>query len=522
MGTGLQISIGAMISRPLGSRLGGVAAAVVVLYSSAIVLVRGRPSIEADGGIFVSVAAGIAHGDHLYTGVWDNKPPFFYYAQALGFDIVGWQGPFLLDVVWLSIATIAIWLLLRNIGAPVWTCFVGATVYPLMLTGAWYFAGIAELPPLAMVPLIAWLCLRRSMVVAGVVLGIAIFFRLDYGLVFLAAIATPLALNWVGIARFRTDALRFLAGSAGTVAASIAFLAVRGEFGAYLDTVQSQFGYPDRALAQHNQPAGVPGHVLTVGRIFLEDPLRGILFAAVLGALAALLVPMFRQRKQTALVEPVRGLTGFMLSTGVAGAVTLALAGLWDHSLELLALPAIFACCLLVWWLESAVRGRVKLVIATGATAVICAIALGGISIHSVGSPEAHSAISKWWTAPRSPSAIALDRAVAGSTAAFTYARLGPNTDDGHIAFLDEKLDLTCPIFHQYAFSANLGEVLSCIHEEDPDLILVGPRFTSSHESETESWDSFVAAGRRLLRNGYKLAVKMPDGSEVVEVWRRQ
>jgi hypothetical protein len=509
-------------ARPLGRRLGAAGVAASVLYSSALVFLRGRPSIEADAGIFVSVAARIVHGDHLYTGVWDNKPPFFYYGQALALDVAGWRGPFLLDAVWLSIATISIWLLLRRVGLPTWTSLVGAAVYPLMLTGAWYYAGFSELPALALAPLIGWLCLRRSIVAAGAVTGIAIFFRLDYGLVFLALIAAPLVLGWAGTARLRADALRLLAGFAATAGASIAFLAARGELGAYVDTLRSQVGYPDRALAQQGEPAGIPGHVAAVGRIFLEDRARGVLFVVVLAALAALLIPMLRRRGRTALPEPVRGLAGLMLATGAAAAVTLALTGLWDHSLELLALPATFGSCLLIWWLESSLRRPARLVAATLLTVTACAVAFGGISTNSPGSPEAGSAISQWWNTPRSVSAEALDRAAAGSTATITYARLGQNADDGHAAFVEENLELVCPVFHQYPFSANLDEALSCVRDDEPQLILVGPRFAPLHESATESWDSFVSAGRQLLRNRYERAVKMPDGGEAVEVWKRR
>jgi hypothetical protein len=130
-------------------------------------MLRGRPGIDADAGIFLSVAARLVHGDHLYTGVWDHKPPFFYYAHALAFDLGGWRGPFLLDAFWVSIATISIWLLLRAIGVSPWTRTVGAAVYPLMLTGAWYYAGYSELPALALAPAILWLSLRRSTLAAG-------------------------------------------------------------------------------------------------------------------------------------------------------------------------------------------------------------------------------------------------------------------------------------------------------------------------------------------------------------------
>lgn len=42
------------------------------------------PSVREDHGIFASVAERLLAGDRLYSGVWDNKEPVFYYTLALG------------------------------------------------------------------------------------------------------------------------------------------------------------------------------------------------------------------------------------------------------------------------------------------------------------------------------------------------------------------------------------------------------------------------------------------------------
>ena len=87
------------------------------LYSAALVISRGRPKIDHDFGIFLSVAARLADGDRLYVDVWDNKAPLFYYADALAFEVAGWRGPFLIDILWVSIAAASIWLLLERVNA---------------------------------------------------------------------------------------------------------------------------------------------------------------------------------------------------------------------------------------------------------------------------------------------------------------------------------------------------------------------------------------------------------------------
>src|SRR5439155_4967560 len=126
-------------------------------YAGALVALRGRPTIRSDAGIFLSVGARLLHGDRLYSGVWDNKSPFFYYTYALGLKVAGWRGPFLIDIVWISIAAIFAWLLVAEAGGSTWTRAVGGVTYPLLLTGAWYSAGYSELPALALAPAVGWL-----------------------------------------------------------------------------------------------------------------------------------------------------------------------------------------------------------------------------------------------------------------------------------------------------------------------------------------------------------------------------
>jgi hypothetical protein len=506
----------------------GVASSI--LYSSALVVLRGRPGIDADAGIFLSVAARLVHGDHLYTGVWDHKPPFFYYAQALAFDLGGWRGPFLLDAFWVSIATISIWLLLRAIGVSPWTRTVGAAVYPLMLTGAWYYAGYSELPALALAPAILWLSLRRSTLAAGGILGITLFFRFDYGLTLFAATVVAIGAGADGGVAFRREALRALLGLVTGVSASVAFLAARGELIAYVHTMWWLAGYLGRTLVHLGESPGIVGHVTVALRIISEDRLRAILFGLVAAALIALPAMALRRRARGQLLsdrsEPGWALTLFFLATAAATAVTLAFSALWDHGLEQIALPAALGTCLLAATVEHAVQRPSRRLVAVTATAAVCCVAFGGLSLdRSAGSPEASRPISQWWHTPRSVSAEALDEAAArgyGPAAKVTYARLGPNTDDAHAAFIRPGFELACPVFHQYAFSANLDETLACLRERLPDLVLVGPSFTAANESTSQNWDVFVSAARRLLQDRYVESLTMPDRGGTVEVWQRR
>ena len=83
-----------------------------------LVLLRGEPSVASDQGVFLSVAARILDGDHLYSEVVDNKDPLFFYTYAGALWVGGWRGPFLLDAIWVGLAGVSVALLARAIGAP--------------------------------------------------------------------------------------------------------------------------------------------------------------------------------------------------------------------------------------------------------------------------------------------------------------------------------------------------------------------------------------------------------------------
>src|ERR1700677_4353713 len=56
--------------------------AVAVLTTWVAIVPRLVPGRTSDRGIFVSVAERLLAGDTLYSGVYDNKEPLFYYFIA--------------------------------------------------------------------------------------------------------------------------------------------------------------------------------------------------------------------------------------------------------------------------------------------------------------------------------------------------------------------------------------------------------------------------------------------------------
>lgn len=496
----------------------GAAGLLSLLYGSVLVFLRGRPSLESDAGIFVSIAARLGDGDRLYAEVWDNKPPLFYYSQALANEVVGWRGLFLLDALWLALACFGVWLLLGRVGVSKLNRVIGAALYPLLLSGAWYYAGYAELPALALAPVIAWLCLRRSPIAAGAGLGVVAFLRPDYALIMLALVAVAIVIANERQA-LAAQVGRLLASLGGAVAALLGLLALRGELSAYIDTARGQTGYPARALELLGEPAGPAGHVKLGLSALSKDAVRPALLILVVIVVVGLVVALVRRtREQPWRARPLDRLAAFFVATALAVVVTLVLTELWDHGLEPIALPGTFAACLLVARLEETSLAGWRMVGAVGATLLVCALAFGGLSVRGPGSPRGGESLAEWWSTPVSANAIALEEATAGTAAEATYARLGPNDDDGQAAFVEA--DLTCPIFHQYEFSANFDEVLACLRDERPEYVLVGSEFAPKDRPETQQWDSFVAAARKLLLSRYTLVLTRPDPGGVITVWR--
>ena len=97
---------------------------------------------------------------------------------------------------WLAIAAASTVLLLRAIGTLGWRLPSASSVYPLLLTGAWYLAGYSMLAAVSLAPLIAWLWIRGSFALAGGLLCVGLLFKLNLALVLISA---PVAFLLLGV-----------------------------------------------------------------------------------------------------------------------------------------------------------------------------------------------------------------------------------------------------------------------------------------------------------------------------------
>ncbi len=484
----------------------GWLAAASLVYGAGLTLLRGRPTLGVDAGVFLSVAARLLHGDRLYTQVWDNKDPLFFYTDAAALWVAGWRGPFLLDVLWLAVAAAAMVLLLRTLGSPWPVQLAGFVAYPLLLTGQWYDAGYSMLAALAAAPVASWLWARGNATAAGAVVAVGALFKVSLLLILAAG---PLALLAVGVpAGARTRHVgRGLTGLLGVGAIAAAVLAGLGELRAYVDLLRENASYASRVLRANGRPAGIHGHVRVAETATAHA--RPLIAVFALACLAAAVV-VARGRRE-------RPLAALVLVVAVATGLTLALTAAWSHHVQMAAYPGALLAVAAVAALE---RARTPLVARLGLQAAALAALvwlIGGAAIPK-------SVASSWFHTPASKTARALDAVRAQRlprARVVTYARLGQNDEEAHAAFLHGDWQLACARFHQYPFSspASFAEVDRCLVRKRPELVLVTSSL-SPREHAPRAWDSFIAASKALLRENYRRVYFLRHRHGTIAVWQ--
>ena len=484
-----------------------LAAAVVGSLALAVLLaaVRVEPQVWGDPGVWLSVGARLLEGDRLYADVFDNKDPLFFYGYAASLWIGGVRGPFVLEVVWLGVATVGMALALRALRVGTLAMLVGAVVYPFALTAGWYVPGATMVPALALAPLAIWLWVRNSAFWAGVVLVSTMLLKLNLGLVVAAPLVARLALGESDSSRWRR-ALETVGGAAAALVLAALVLAVRGELGPYLDTILYNVHYSNAGI----DDGGIRVHVEIVREFFAASG-KWQLPAAELAAAMLLVVafvgwvrlgPTFKRVSAVAVV------------TLAAAFVTLALTAVFGVHVQLLAYPAALGAATFVVALQSLWKP-------------LGVLAAGALVFFALWSSMKHEDLSKltaqtWTTDPLSTPGLALEATRArffSGADRVTYAVFGRNTEDGHAAFVDTSMDLRCRYFHQYPFyrEDQLEETLECARREEPMLILVTTSFYDPMRGEP-AWGDFVTRARALLTSRYELVTEQG----MSQVWRRQ
>ena len=492
--------------------------AASLAYGALLVFLRGSPRIGGDAGIFLSVAARLLRGDRLYADVFDNKDPLFFYADAAALAIGGWRAPFVLDAFWVAVSAISVAGLLRAVGAAKPTVVIGFLVYPLLLTGTWYYPGHSMLAALALAPLIGWLWATGRWKSAGATLCVALLFKISLGLVLVAAPLALLAFRRPG-GSVREPLVKSASAFGAALGVAAVVLAARGELIPYLRMLRQNVSYANDVLIYSGREGGIEGHVRTAAGAIPNFWLVVLVFASA-GALACWKLAKSRGGGPSATPETV--LAGLFLGVGGAVTVTLALTAAHDHHMQMIAYPGTLLVAFLVGSVIAAGWPAIPRLVAICASFAIGVVLLGGRVNPGV---DTAMPLSRWWREPYSYTAEALISARTEQPAAsseVSYAHLGANDEDGHAAFLDGSFELACPVFHQYVFTPDLDAVLGCIEDRQPDLVVVTPSFTAFGHAASVRWDEWVARGRVLLEQDYALAYQLEGPLGSYEVWSRR
>ena len=492
---------------PVRARYVGAGACALVL-GFVLVLLRGEPFVRSDPGVFTSVAARLLEGDRLYTEVFDNKDPLFFYSYAAALWAGGWRGPFLLDAVWLAVAAVSMGLLVRELRAPRAAVLVAFVAYPLALTAEWYLVGMSLLGALAVAPLVPLLWLRGWYAAAGAALVGAMLLKLNLAPLVAAPLVALLALRLPDAPRVRS-ALRGAVGVGCAVLVAAAVLALRGELRGYLDAVAYNVHYAD-ARTQSEGAFGPTLDHLRIATDFFYEAGRWQLPAAIL-FLAAFVAVGFVALTRGSKNE--RALVAMAAATLVGGFAVVALTAYGVEHLQLLAYPVTLTLGAMIWRADAMLGSRWSLV------------AAGGVAFFALWTTfkvsEGTQISTLWSDRPVSPGAIALERArtrLFPDERRIGYMVFGSNSEGGHAAFIDDAFVLECRYFHLYLFSVReqFDETLDCARRERPELILVTLGFFDQYDGAPE-WTGFVRDAKALLDDDYELVEQEYPG---VQVWK--
>ena len=485
------------------------AVAFALLFGFALVLVRGKPVLASDQGVYLSVAARILDGDHLYAQTIENKDPLFFYTYAATLWIGGWRGPFLLDGLWFALAAMGFALFMRELRAPRSAVIASFFVYPLALSSGWYLAGESMLGALAVAPFAPWLWLRGRYAASGVVLAVVLLLKLNLVGVAAAPIA---AMAIVGDpSGRRMGALsRAVAGLVVSLAAVALVMGLRGELRPYLELVNYNVYYSSALLPEEGFFARARDHLDVVVTYF--DTGRWQLPAVVLVLAAACVAAVYVARKADR--SRIRLLAPSAALTTIAALAALALTAYWFHHVQALAYPA----ALIAATLLSAVAIRWGPRAGTIAGAV-CVLSVLWVSLHSA---DRQGMSTAWTASGGSVSSDALEQARTQyfpEATRVTYMAFGGNSENAHAVFISKRFDLVCRWFHLYPYSPDdqLDETTDCSRREAPMLILVTLGFWDSRTGA--SWRGFVSNARHLLHSNYERVVTRYPG---FEVWKRK
>jgi hypothetical protein len=471
--------------------------AAAILATWVALIPRWVPDRSGDRGIFISVAARLLAGDRLYSDVWDNKEPLFYYFVALQVALGRWSevAADALLTATAAFATFRIAMKLASKWTAVATSFIAV---PIILTGGFYSPGTTELPGVVVALVAIAASALEQPVWAGACIGLLVFTKLIYVPVALMGVSCFLIMD-----RRFFDSIFLVLGAFIAMALMVGVLYVRDELSSFIETIWYNVVYSQGALIGYKTGlASLVAHIRRIGGwSFLAETVP-MLLGIMLGWTA--LSQKFG-RYQNKFVIRAASLAAF-----VASLVVLSITGLWTHHCEIMCISSVMIVLSLISLLDASVEiARVR----TLGLIFLIGIMMSGDPASTINMyvkatrffREAYAELNELSPETRRLLAIASSGA---------YARFGQNEDHGHAVGLS-SWKLACPIFLQYVYYSTtlLNKAFECASTAQFLIISEGIR----PDPDWPLWNEFVDRVEHLLVEDYAC-----DASSGLRVCRRR
>ena len=482
---------------------------VAAFAGVALAVLRERPTVDIDPGIFISIFGALGDGHRLYVDILDNKDPLFFYTGAIVSSIFGARGLFLLDAALIVCAAVLAALIARErrLG-PVATAATGIIAAGLMTHPLTYISGMTQL--LAMVLLLGavYAGLRGAMAVGGALAAAAVLSKLPMLVFVPALLAFALAL------RGPTRTLRSVWSFLGVTALVLAVMAVRGELVSYWEAISVNLGYTGRALEVFGSSPAPRGTLSFVWRQFTEPALLlPALWTAGAGLLATRVLA--RRWRASGPVAAAQAYPTAVLTLGalISLAIYVSASAFFAHHLQVFALAAIPASVFLFEEAPTSWLSRSVLPV------VLAMIALWGLPADLTRIDD----VAARWEPLESDVAALVEASIGPLTTddPVPYAVAGETAEEAIVWFLDAPYAFSCrfilqqPWFHGDHFD----EHLSCIEREPTVVVSMEPSpvYVAGSSSYADYWRRLDA----LLSGRFTLVGEGENDRGYVRVWVR-
>ena len=423
------------LKRPLqGNFSGNIRLDAVLVFAIVatwiVIFPRLVPDHSGDREIFVSVAERLLAGDTLYSGVWDNKDPLFYFLVAAERASGAWA-ELAAEAMLVGLSAASAYVIATTVASRWVAAAIAFVAVPIILTGEFYVPGLTHLPGIGLALAASAAAAKGRPALSGACLALLFFTKLIF---------MPVAVVAVGcflLARrrpFEFITCVFVAG--GTTLALVGLLAIRGELRPYMDTMVMNFFYSRGNLV--GKKTGLALIVAHFNRLGIKALGSEVIFIAL--AITVALIPLHRLHHSV----PMRmAVASASILTTLASLVVLSMTGLWLHHNQIMYIPAIFAALTLAPLLDlAATHARLPTIVVVALAAYFLGGSIGPRHLVHVffRFPESYAALSE--LSPETERLLAI--APSGS-----YARLGGNDDGAHAIGL-RQWKLACAMFQQY------------------------------------------------------------------------